>query len=55
MGAIAACRTTGLILRRACALVHALMLAVIDPYRPERHYMRGPGPRYREHRARENE
>jgi hypothetical protein len=22
--------------------------AVTDPYRPERHYMRGPGPKWRE-------
>jgi hypothetical protein len=26
---------------------------VTDPYRPERHYMRGPGPKWRaKHRAR---
>ncbi len=25
-----------------------------DPYRPERHYMRGPGPRWREKHARTN-
>jgi hypothetical protein len=24
-----------------------LMQSLSDPYRPERHYMRGPGPRYR--------
>ena len=24
-----------------------LMQALTDPYRPELHYMRGPGPRYR--------
>jgi hypothetical protein len=29
------------------------MLAIADPYRPERHYMRGPGPKYRERRGRE--
>jgi hypothetical protein len=55
MGTLAACRTTGLIWRRARALLRALVLAVTDPYRPERHYMRGPGPRCREHRAREKE
>jgi len=31
--------------RRACALMQRLMLAVSDRYRPERHYMRGPGPK----------
>jgi hypothetical protein len=25
----------------------ALASRVFDPYRPEQHYMRGPGPRYR--------
>ena len=55
MGAMAACRTTGLIWRRACAMARALLLALSDTYRPERHYMRGPGPRSRERRARETE
>jgi hypothetical protein len=26
---------------------------LFDPYRPERHYMRGPGPRWHEKHARE--
>jgi hypothetical protein len=26
--------------------------SLIDPYRPERHYMRGPGPKWREKQAR---
>jgi hypothetical protein len=26
---------------------HALTKPVLDPYRPEQHYMRGPGPKYR--------
>jgi hypothetical protein len=31
-----------------------LWKGVFDPYRPERHYMRGPGPRWRErHGARQ--
>jgi hypothetical protein len=31
-----------------------LWKGVFDPYRPERHYMRGPGPRWRErHDARQ--
>ncbi len=25
-----------------------LLRALTDPYRPERHYMRGPGPKWRE-------
>ena len=56
LGAMAACRTIGLIWRRACAAARALLpRALFDPYRPERHYMRGPGPRSRECRARETE
>jgi hypothetical protein len=31
--------------RRACALVQRLKFVVSDRYRPERHYMRGPGPK----------
>ncbi len=27
-------------------LVHNLATALFDPYRPELHYMRGPGPRW---------
>ena len=27
---------------------HALTNALFDDYRPERHYMRGPGPKWRE-------
>jgi hypothetical protein len=32
---------------------HALTKALFDDYRPERHYMRGPGPKWHEkhHRA----
>lgn len=31
---------------------HRLAARVCDPYRPERHYMRGPGPKwYARHRA----
>jgi len=29
------------------ALFHDLLQALFDPYRPELHYMRGPGPRWR--------
>jgi len=28
-----------------------LVRALNDPYRPELHYMRGPGPKYQEKRA----
>jgi len=29
-----------------------LMHGIVDPYRPELHYMRGPGPKWREKHAR---
>jgi hypothetical protein len=29
------------------ALCRGLVRDLFDPYRPERHYMRGPGPRWR--------
>jgi hypothetical protein len=38
--------------RGACVLWRTLMAAVCDPYRPEHHYMRGPGPRCRERQDR---
>jgi hypothetical protein len=31
----------------ACAEFVVACKALLDPYRPERHYMRGPGPRWR--------
>jgi hypothetical protein len=43
---------------RACALDAAsrrwrwLRASLLDPYQPERHYMRGPGPKWREKHAR---
>ena len=44
-----------LLLRRLDAIVahcHRLIERACDPYRPERHYMRGPGPKWRaRHRA----
>jgi hypothetical protein len=33
--------------RRAWALLRNLANALFDPYRPELHYMRGPGPKSR--------
>jgi hypothetical protein len=27
-------------------LLHTMAKALFDPYRPERHYMRGPGPKW---------
>jgi hypothetical protein len=33
--------------RTAAALWHSLSKDLFDPYRPEMHYMRGPGPRWR--------
>jgi hypothetical protein len=31
---------------------HQLRTKVFDPYRPELHYMRGPGPKWREKQSR---
>jgi hypothetical protein len=45
--------TPGAILNRAGLLWLRLMSALSDPYRPEQHYMRGPGPKYFEREARE--
>jgi hypothetical protein len=33
--------------RTAAAFWHSLAKDLFDPYRPELHYMRGPGPRWR--------
>ena len=33
--------------RQVVEIVEDLRSAISDPYRPERHYMRGPGPRWR--------
>jgi hypothetical protein len=35
-------------------MLHELARGFLDPYRPERHYMRGPGPRWRERHVRWN-
>ncbi len=32
----------------AMALLRSLSAPLFDPYRPELHYMRGPGPKWRE-------
>ena len=34
--------------KAARQLWHALTKPLFDPYRPELHYMRGPGPKWRE-------
>ena len=39
------------LLPRLRALWRSLMSRLFDPYRPELHYMRGPGPRFRELQA----
>jgi hypothetical protein len=36
------------LLKRAAALAQAWRNLIGDPYRPEKHYMRGPGPKVRE-------
>jgi hypothetical protein len=46
MNQLAACWATGAVWRHARALVQRLIRVVSDRYRPERHYMRGPGPKY---------
>jgi len=33
---------------RATAELRKVLKALFDPYRPELHYMRGPGPKWRE-------
>ena len=40
-------RVVGLTARRW----HRLTASLFDPYRPELHYMRGPGPKWRERHA----
>jgi len=45
MSQLAGCRATGTFWRRARAFLHRLIFAANDRYRPERHYMRGPGPK----------
>jgi hypothetical protein len=34
------------------ALLRSIAKQLFDPYRPELHYMRGPGPKWREQHAR---
>jgi hypothetical protein len=44
-----------LIRSKTAGLRHALagfVRSFFDPYRPERHYMRGPGPKWHEKHAR---
>jgi len=36
----------------AFSMRHWLKISLFDPYRPELHYMRGPGPKWREKHAR---
>jgi hypothetical protein len=41
--------------RRVTLLIarcHDLLAAACNPYRPELHYMRGPGPKWRAHQLR---
>jgi hypothetical protein len=38
-------------LERAARRWRWLTTSLFDPYRPERHYMRGPGPKWREKHA----
>jgi hypothetical protein len=34
--------------QRLCAAIRVHIQGAFDPYRPELHYMRGPGPRWRQ-------
>jgi hypothetical protein len=52
MNRLPACRASDFLWRRARALMQRLIGTVNDPYRPERHYMRGPGPKCRAKRER---
>jgi hypothetical protein len=49
----AALRATGTraLLAELVDVLRELRKAVLDPYRPARHYMRGPGPKWRERHA----
>ena len=40
--------------RTAAALWQSIAKDLFDPYRPELHYMRGPGPRWRAKHAQRN-
>jgi hypothetical protein len=40
------------VLVAAIDIWRGLMKGIFDPYRPELHYMRGPGPKWREKHAR---
>jgi hypothetical protein len=42
----AACRVAPSLAADLAALLHPLVKALFDPYRPELHYMRGPGPKW---------
>jgi hypothetical protein len=33
--------------REVTGFLHQFVIAAFDPYRPEQHYMRGPGPAWR--------
>ncbi|MEA2936454.1 MAG: hypothetical protein QOD74_3100 [Variibacter sp.] len=41
-------RHTAPLVRAVTQRCRALFRDLFDPYRPERHYMRGPGPKWRE-------
>jgi len=45
MNRLAACCASGVLWRQVRALMRQLTSTANDTYRPERHYMRGPGPK----------
>jgi hypothetical protein len=47
-----ACPARGRVLGDTARRWHRLTTSLLDPYRPELHYMRGPGPKWRAKHAR---
>ena len=47
-----ACPAPGRVLGATARRWRRLTTSLLDPYRPEQHYMRGPGPKWRAKHAR---
>ena len=47
-------RTLGQRLQKIVARLHAHVVGIFNPYRPELYYMRGPGPKWHAARARQH-
>ncbi|MEZ5833415.1 MAG: hypothetical protein R3D05_19760 [Dongiaceae bacterium] len=48
IGEASGCWSPASVLQIAVLRWHRQIARLRDPYRPERHYMRGPGPKWRE-------